>query len=199
MKPPHSLTDAELKAYAEEHLQYEVDMFIWSAGILVFLAPYKDKGYLPWAINNALLNTFAVHSRNLIDFLYSRSRRKDYATDIVIQDYVETDVLTQNLPAISALLEEALNKANQQVAHLTLKRIEYEKAGKEWKFVEVVKHVCQAFSSIAPHIPDSRISDNLKQKLSRTQIEVPVLDVSIINTPESHPIGVSLSLRQAHE
>jgi hypothetical protein len=199
VKLPHSLTDAELKAYADEHLQYEVDMFIWSAGIVAFLASYKDKGHLPWAINNSLLNTFATHARNLIDFLYSRSRKKDYDTDIVIQDYVEPDVLEKILPKISSLLEETLVKANKQVAHLTIERIEYEKAGKEWKFIEVVKHVCQAFASIASHIPDSKISAELKQKLSRTQIEIPIVDVSIINAPDSHPIGVSLSFRQANE
>lgn len=197
MKPPHSLTDDELKAYAEEHLQYEVDMLIWSAGVLAFLAIYRDKGYLPWVINNGLLNTFAVHARNLIDFVYSRSRGKDFATDIVIEDYVDEDTVAKALPAISPLLENILTKANKQVAHLTRERIEYEKAGKEWKFIEVVKHVLQALALIAPHIPSSRIGDGLRQKLSRTQVEIPVVDISLKNAPDGHPMGVCFSLRLA--
>lgn len=195
MKSPHSLTDDELKAYADEHLQYEVDMLIWSAGVLAFLTAYRDKGYLPWAINNGLLNTFAVHARNLIDFLYSRSRGKDLATDIVIEDYVDESTVAKALPAISPLLEEVLTKANKQAAHLTRERIEYEKGGKEWKFIEVVKHVLQALASIAPHIPSSRISDGLRQKLSRTQVEIPIVDISLKNAPDGHPVGVCLLLR----
>jgi len=199
VKPPHSLTDGELKAYAEEHLQYEVDMLTWAAGTLAFFAPHKDKGLIPWTINNALVESFASHARNLIDFLYSRSCRKDYDTDIVIQDYVAADVLAEVLPEISTLLYEALIKANKQVAHLTLDRIKYEKAGKEWEFIEIVRHIYQAFASIAPHIPNSKISDELRQKLSKTQVVIHIVDVSIINAPDSRPIGVSLSFRQANE
>lgn len=195
MKSPHSLTDNELKEYAENHLQYEVDMLTWSAAVLASLPPYIDKGCLPWAINNGLLNTFAVHARNLIGFLYSRSECRDYATDIVIEDYVDASTVAKALPPISPLLKEVLTKANKQAAHLTTKRIAYEKTGKEWMFIDIVKHVRQAFAPIAPHIPSSRISDELKQKLSRTQVEVPVVGISLKNAPDGHPLGVCLSLR----
>jgi hypothetical protein len=197
MKSPHSLTDDELREYAEEHLQYEVDMLCWSAGILAKLAPYKDKGLLPWAINNGLLTTFAVHARNLVQFLYFHSKGKDYATDIVIEDYVDESTVAKALPPISPLLEEVLTKANKQAAHLTIERIEYDKAGKEWMWWEIVDHVFQALAPIVPHIPSSRISDGLRQKLSRTQIVVHAVDVSITNAPDGKPLGVCLSLRLA--
>jgi len=74
MKPPNSLSDIQLLQYADEHLQYEIDMLIWSAGILAFLAKHTGEGYLPWAINNGLLNSYALHARNLINFLYSQSK-----------------------------------------------------------------------------------------------------------------------------
>lgn len=195
MKSPNSLTDDELKSYAEEHLQYEYDMLIYSAGILAFLAADRHKGLLPWTINNGLLNTFAVHARNLIDFLYARPRKKDQPTDIIIEDYVDVSALSKALLKISPLLEEALNKANKQVAHLTRERITFEKVGKEWKFIEIVQHVHKGLAAIAPHIPSSKISDSLKKKLSSTQIVIPVIDISVSNTPDGHPRDVCFSLR----
>lgn len=195
MRPPNSLTDDELKAYAEEHLQYEVDMLTWSAGVLTSLAIYKDKGPLPLVITNGLLNTFAVHARNLIDFLYSGSGNKDFPTDIIIEDYVDTATLAQALPEISPLLEEAKKKAHKQVAHLTRERMEYEKAGKEWTFIEIAQHIRQALASIAPYIPNARISDNLKRKISSRELEIPKVDISLKNAPDGRPIGVCFTLQ----
>jgi hypothetical protein len=194
MKRPIGLSDEELKAYAEEPLPYEVDMLISSAGILVFLANYRDKGCLPWAVYNGLLNTFAVHARNVVLFLYSRSTGKGFATDVVIEDYVDEGTVKRILTSISPLLAEALTKANKQVGHLTRERIEYEKTGKEWKYIEVANHIIRALASIAPHIPSSRISEELKQKLSRAQVEIPVVDISLKYAPDGRPIGVSFSL-----
>ena len=60
MKSPNSLSDSHLLQYADEHLQYEIDMLIWSAGVLAFLEQHRGEGYLPWAINNGLLNSYAL-------------------------------------------------------------------------------------------------------------------------------------------
>lgn len=73
MKPTHTRTDAQLNAYAEEHVQYEFDMLMWSTTVLVALAPHQHKGFLPWAVHNGLLNTFAVHARNLVTFCTRRT------------------------------------------------------------------------------------------------------------------------------
>jgi hypothetical protein len=195
MKLPNRLPDDDLKDYAEKHLQYEVDMLTWSAGILAFLARQNNKGYLSWTINNGLLNTFAIHARNLIDFLYSRSRGKDYPTDIIIQDYASDSDVSSHLIGISPLLEEALIKANKQVAHLSMERIDYENTGKEWKFIEVSKHIRQSLASIAPYIPASKMSLGLREKLSVSDIKIPVVDITVKDAPNGHPIGVSFSLR----
>jgi hypothetical protein len=195
MKPPNSLSDSDLLHYADEHLQYEIDMLTWSAGILAFLAIYKAEGYLPWAINNGLLNSFALHARNLINFLYSRSMGRDFATDIVLEDYVDTDVINNHLPPISPDLQQTLTKANKQAAHLSMERIQYEQAGKEWMFIELASQILKAFASIAPHIPDSKISDTLREKLTRSGLRIPIVDIEIGKSPSGDPVSVTFSLR----
>jgi len=194
MKPPNSLSDQELRAYADEHLQYEFDMLIWSAGILAPLAAHHDHGYLPWSLNNAVLNTFSVHARNLISFLYSRSQRKDRPTDILIEDYIDEEILEEHLPPITPLLEEAITKANKQVAHMTLERVDYEKEGKAWKFIDVANDIVAAFQSIAPHFPDPRISTELRDKLSRSGLIIPAVKADALDDIDGFPSGGTLSL-----
>lgn len=196
MKPPRPLTDDELKSYAEEHLQYEVDMLIWSAGILSGLAPHKVEGFLPWAINNGLLNTFATHARNLIDFIYPPSPGRVFPTDVVLTDYLGAEAVAQHLPPISPLLKETIRKANKQVSHLTRERIDFDKGGKEWRFIAVADQIVKALAAVAPHIPASKISEQLRAKLGQPRLAIPLVNVSSINAPEGSPIGVSFSLQK---
>lgn len=197
MKGSNSLSDDELKEYAEEHLQYEVDMLVWSAGILARLASLKNEGHLPWSINNGLLNSFSAHARNLIAFLYSRPMGKEFSTDIVIEDFVDEEIVNKHLVEIDPLLEEAIKKANKQVAHLTMERIEYEESGKAWRFIEVAQAILKAFASITPYMPSARISDTLRSKLCGGQFIIPLIDVEIRHDDSGFPLGVSLNLRKA--
>jgi len=195
MKPPSLLSDRDLFDYAEEHLQYEIDMLTWSAGILAFIAGHKSEGYLAWAINSGLLNSFSFHARNLINFLYSRVRSTEYPTDVVLEDYVDDKIVADRLPAITPLLEQALTKANKQVAHLSIDRIQYEKAGKEWHFIDLSKEILAAFRAIAPHVPNGRMSEVLKERLARFEFRIPVVQIEIGKTSEAGPISIKLSLR----
>lgn len=195
MKFDNQLSDKQLLEYANEHLQYEVDMLVWSAGILAFLARHMREGYLPWAINNGLLNSFALHARNLINFLYSRSIGKDYPTDIVLEDYISDEATLEHLHEKTPLLEEALIKSNKQVAHLSMERIQYEQEGKEWKFIELSKQILKAFSSIAPHVPSSRMGNDLRKKLAQSEFRIPVVDIAIGKSTIGEPISVGFSLR----
>jgi len=195
MKPPHSLTDDELLKYIDEHVEYELDMLVWSAGILARLAPHKTDGYLPWALNNGLLNSFAVHARNLIAFLYPSSVGKGFPTDVVIGDFVPHDVLSEHQPAISSILEEAIVKSNKQVAHLSLERLQYEAAGKEWKFIDVARDIKKALAAITPHIPSARISHQLREKFTDPKLAIPFVDVTVLKTADAKSIGVTLALR----
>lgn len=194
MRHPNVLSDDELKKYAEAHLQYEVNMLTMSVGILAYLGTHNNTSPIPWVINNGILNTFAMHARSLIDFLYSRSKGRDYPTDIIIQDYVSEPDISQHLIPISPLLEEALIKANKQVAHLSIERIEYERAGKEWKFVEVISHIRKAFSSIAPYIPAAKMSLELREMLSATVVKVPKVKIEELHSQSGQQTGISFSL-----
>ena len=194
MKDPNSLSDNELKAYADEHLQYEHDMLIWSAGILARLFPYQVDSSIPWALVNGMLNTFAIHARNLIDFLYSGSDGKDRPTDIIIEDFVDAESISGHLPPISESLKKARVKVNKQVTHLTMERIEYEKAGKGWMLFEIADEIKKVMAAIAPQIPRTRISNDLRDKLIESRLAIPLVDISSIRAQNGAKVGVSLTL-----
>jgi adenine-specific DNA-methyltransferase len=66
-------------------LQYEINMLTMSVGILAYLGTHNNTSPIPWVINNGILNTFAIHARNLIDFLYSRSKKMFQRQRIVVR------------------------------------------------------------------------------------------------------------------
>lgn len=80
MKPPISLNDDQLKEYSNHHLKYELDMLIWTTGILSTLGAVKKQSPIPMTLNNAIINSYSMHARNLIDFLYLRSLGGDRKT-----------------------------------------------------------------------------------------------------------------------
>ncbi len=55
MKHPYTLSDSQLKAYADEHLRYEFDMLAASTGILGALPPQLPEDVVSFALRNGLL------------------------------------------------------------------------------------------------------------------------------------------------
>jgi len=196
MKPPHTLSDAHLLEYADTHVTYELNMLVWTSGLLSALFPFKTNGYLPWTVNNATVNSYSMHARNLIDFLYSRSLGKDYSTDIILQDYIG-QAASSKFPPIPPLLEAAKTKADKQVAHLTRERIDYEKAGKEWHFVDIALAIAGAFKAVAPFFPPARSSQAFRDLISFPKLRIPLIDARVIYSESEDPLGLSVTLGQA--
>src|SRR2546423_653397 len=84
-------------------------------------------------IRNALLESFLLHTRGLLHFLYAaqlNSRIED--DDFVAQDYLQG--FTTQCPTEFA---EAWKRINKEIAHLTAER--YLRKNKEWKFFEIAE------------------------------------------------------------
>lgn len=102
-------------------------------------------------------------------------------------------MISKCLPPIAPILEEAVVKADKQVAHLTLARVDYEKNGKSWLFGQVARRIVGVLSVVVPHIPDAKISAELKAKLSEATLTVPRVKVSSLCDEQSY-VGVALAL-----
>ena len=196
MKPPHTLLDADLLQYADSHISYELNMLIWASGLLAPLFTFKTTGHLAWTVNNATLNSYSMHARNLIDFLYSRSLGKDFPTDIILQDYIGEEA-AKNLPPSDPLLQAAKTKADKQVAHLTLERIEYEQVGKEWHFVDIALAIASAFKSVAPFFPAARSSQSFRDLITFPKLRIPLINAQLVSSESGDPVGLTVTLAAA--
>jgi hypothetical protein len=87
--PTRPFNDSYLMEYSAEHVAYEFDMFLWSARLgtsrTPLNAPTNDDVK---NLNNALIEAFVVHLRNVIEFLYPPKPPKEpRPTDIVATDF----------------------------------------------------------------------------------------------------------------
>jgi len=129
---------AYLVAYSAEHLFYETDMFFGmepffrSPSFGAWLASSPDRVRL----NNALVESMAVHVRNLIDFLYLDGRDP---SDVVAADFVIGVSWSSIRPVETALIKDAKRRTNKEIAHLTTDRIPGAPPEKNWDFLGLAK------------------------------------------------------------
>lgn len=122
------MTPAELVEYSREHLKYECAQ-LRNAGYLMGrwaeeaqrleqLDPTTEEFKRARATLNALIESFALHIRNLLEFLTKADPRK---TDVSACDFFAPS--TDWTPiTLAPSLERACTRADKQIAHLTTTR-----------------------------------------------------------------------------
>jgi hypothetical protein len=140
-------TDSDLAQIAE-HLHYEIAM-LWSSGLCV----QRGGGY-PTAVQNCILESFALHARNVIDFFYT----DPIGDDVVARHFFSReDAWAQVRPAAAAVLVAAKKRANKEVSHLTYSRLVVSPEKKPWQYADIVKEidvVLRVFCDNADRLPD---------------------------------------------
>lgn len=130
---------------ASEHIFYEAWMF------------FETMNYLMQARNqistNILLDAYAIHCRNLFDFLYP-DLKKIKRDDILVFDYISDKSLYYKNKTKKKLLRFVIRKANKQVAHLTYTRNRYGEKNKPWPFLDIAKEIHKSLSVFYEAMPD---------------------------------------------
>jgi hypothetical protein len=110
-----------------EHLSYEIRMLTSTANGLISEITNGS------SLHNALLESFTIHARCLVDFLYPIANPR--SDDVVAEDFAP------NWRAVRPPKPPVLNKLNlevgKQIAHLTYRRISVTEEAKGWKFKEI--------------------------------------------------------------
>lgn len=110
-------------------VKYEIDMFRFTADCL-------SKPNLHQAIVNVLVESFAIHTRNLFFFFYTENklRKKD---DVIADDYSINKKEFRTHRTKKALLNYIVKRVAKQVAHITYHRAVYNKRTKPWKTQDI--------------------------------------------------------------
>lgn len=143
-----SFSPEYLRDYSNEHLWYEIWMFFQTGVVLPVGVDSPEVGF----ISNAILESFAIHLRNLLDFFYPNGRPKP--DDIVAAYYYHDGELPPTFPPKSELLNNSEVRAHKQVSHLTTKRFTGHHPEKRWHTATLMGEMAElvmAFVETASH------------------------------------------------
>jgi hypothetical protein len=152
---------------ASKHLRYEYRMFIEIANTLS-ARRFKDDTI----IKPALLESFTIHTRNLLYFLYSKNPRED---DVIAEDFLDDqEIWRSKRPKKSDVLENIHCRVGKEVAHLTYARYDviFEAEAKPWSISEIASEVDQIFRKFIQLVPPRRLSPEMKSAIKSHQLTV---------------------------
>lgn len=131
-EPARPYTDEFLQNFSSEHIRYEYQMFRWLGVRLESRQPpiYTDIS-VSVALNNALLEAFLLHTRNLIEFFFPERPRP---TDVIAADFCLQNAWEPTAPS---LIEEWRFRANKEINHITSRRISGISREKAWNFYAI--------------------------------------------------------------
>jgi hypothetical protein len=136
---------------ASRHVYYEVQMLVDTANALQVRTIDK-------LTENALLESFGVHARALLDFL---DRTQSTQDDVYAALYFQPPkVWTQ--PTFSAVLNPVREDVNKQFAHITFTRLNYDPPHeKQWAVGPIASEICALIealfrSKVDPALLDER-------------------------------------------
>jgi hypothetical protein len=165
------------------HVVYEFDMLDFTAGWLQARAQDQEWG-AGQALTNAVLESFALHLRNIIEFmgLKTAQRGDDLRADAFVAD---VDGWRAERDAISFDHRAAWSRANKRVAHLTETR--RDPADKAWPLAVVMPIRLQEAALYRHLRPEHR-----RPPFRQTETCVKVLITPTI-AATSASIGISVS------
>jgi len=142
--PRPKRTVEQLRA-ASEHLHYEVSMFDATGRAL------GGGLFGPGPATNAFLESFTIHTRALLQFLFPKDPKPD---DVLAEDYFENPSawleLRGELPEALGIVNRRVGK---EIAHLTYARLDVTPETKGWNIPviwEAVLRLMQTFAKNAP-------------------------------------------------
>lgn len=124
---------------ASHHLLYEWWMLQETAQ---WLASHSTR--TP-AEQNAELESFCLHVRNLLDFFYPELRgREARSGDVVAHDFMPAGNWEAGKPPVVPVLAKVGIRVDKQLAHLTYARLRATEAHSHWNFL----HITAALSDV---------------------------------------------------
>jgi hypothetical protein len=148
-RPKRSFKELDLALF---HLQTEITGLRSSAEAF----QKGRKHNLPVIIFNSLIVAFAVHFRNIHDFLYSgRAEKPPKLDDIIAEDFYQADVSWNSIshPISEGFIDDR-NRLNRQIAHLTYRRLDSKIEDRTWDFEKILNEISPGIEAFFTNLPD---------------------------------------------
>ena len=160
---PKTHSDKDLWKYSDEHIAYEVERFFWLAGLLADSSTTLSAPTIndTLRLNHSLIEAFALHLRNLLEFLYD----KKAGDHIVAAQFCNPGVWERERKAKPSVLGKAWGRANEEVAHLTDKRKSGYAPEKWWPFKEIVCEIKPLILRLRANASPDRLSPKVVEAI----------------------------------
>jgi hypothetical protein len=128
------------------HLLYE----IW---MLESLAQAMASGVFGQGVlNNAVLESFTLHTRILLDFLYAKEAPR--SDDVIAEDFFQDPEQWKSVrPEKSETLNMIHTRVGKEVAHLTYARLKVTPEAKQWPFLQIANELRAVFNKFLEIVP----------------------------------------------
>lgn len=170
-----------LRRFAEDHLLYEAGMLYEVTGKLMNRHHKADL-----VVENALLESLGVHSRNLIDFLWLDRPMKN--TDAIAFDYADD----WKAPTMSERLSEVKDRVGKEMVHLSYNRLDVSENEKGWQVLGIGPEIIGAFGKFATEVPTDCVPEGWRERAYAATGAVPPdqveeLEKQIIRVEDMRP------------
>jgi hypothetical protein len=171
-------TDQQLLDFSKEHLLYELNIFQW----LVDAIPKTQKSFQL----SAYLESFTVHLRALIDFLYEQRR---WDGDVVAGDFFGT-CGSWTSGAVPKILDDARTRMNKEVGHVTIDRKTGMDPTKPWKVDKLFNEILPVLKKFATTASPKKLHADVVAwvELDSTKMLVMAVNASTTTTNTSSSI-----------
>lgn len=107
-------------------------------------------------LNNAALESFTLHARTLLDFLYAD---KPQADDVIAEDYFDVPAQWLTIrPTKTETLGAIHKRVGKEVAHLTYVRLGVTAEAKQWPFGQIAHDINIALNAFLSNVSKDRLS-----------------------------------------
>jgi|ERR1035437_648060 hypothetical protein len=154
-------TDQQLIDYSGEHLLHELNMFWQLAQAIPNSEPSKPSFTL-----SVLLESFAIHLRNLIEFFYYPPKQK------YVRAHDFFDKPTDWKQKMTTPVKKARQRANEEVNHLTHGRKNGTPPEKSWNTDELLKAIETVASEFAAKASNKKLHPKVREFLKLTSREM---------------------------
>lgn len=121
-------------------------------------------------LNNALLESFAIHVRALIHFFFDCAGRQDDV--LAIHFFSRPEEWTKVATPLTDVLQQAKKRADKEVAHLTYSRQKVTPEKKPWQLVPIFDDLQKAVEVFINSVPQPLLGERWEQTKNRVQTKV---------------------------
>jgi hypothetical protein len=158
-------TPEERRAFSE-HLLYELQMLFRLADRLRISTDGKDA--LPWDVEMACIESFAIHARALEGFLW-RDPNERFPDDAFASEYFDPGVWEELRRRVQrSAIDDVAPRAGHEVAHLSYKRLKESAVDRAWPFDVIAGVFGRALRLFLENVPPDRVAADFEARLRST-------------------------------